>query len=226
MKSVQSHTRSNAGVAGNAKKVLRVGVTGGIGSGKSAVCSLFQEQGIPMIDADSLARILMVHDSVLKSRIIAALGKQMYHGDGFLNRQAMATIIFNHPRRRKELESIVHPRVISEIERLLGGINGVPYAIVEAALIYEAGFNSHLDYVIVVDADKEIRLGRIRERDGLSREDIEQRMKAQMPAETKRKRADFTIINNGTIHELQSQVLCVHRVLTGLSRCKHKKATV
>lgn len=218
MKYVRLHTLNDNGSPENRKQVLRIGVTGGIGSGKSVVCSILQECGIPLIEADRLARILMVHDAILKYRIIAEFGEHIYHADGSLNRQAMARIIFSNPDRRKQLEAIVHPRVISEVDRLLGDIDNAPYAVVEAALIYEAGLDRNLDYIIVVDADERLRIARIHERDGTAGEEIRQRMNAQMSTKEKRKRADFTIINNGTFAELRKQVLFVHTILIGLAR--------
>ncbi len=221
MKYVQSHTPSNSKSPENREKILRVGVTGGIGSGKSVVCSMFRGYDVPLIEADGLARILMVHDTILRYRIIAAFGKHLYYTDGSLNRQAMAKIIFSDSDRRKQLEAIVHPRVIREVDRLFGAINNAPYAIVEAALIYETGLDQELDYIVVVDADEQLRITRIHERDGVNREEIRQRMEAQMPVREKRKRGDFIIINNGTLDELQKQVLFIHTILSDLARRTH-----
>ena len=218
MKSVQSHTRSNRDLPECWKGILRVGLTGGIGSGKSAVCSMLQGYGIPIFDADSIARILMVRDTILKRRIIAGFGSHMYNADGSLNRQAMSGMVFSDPVRRKQLEHLVHPRVMKEIDRFFNDTDTALYGIVEAALIYEAGIDSRLDYTIVVDAEERNRIARIHDRDGMAGEDIRQRMKAQMPVEEKRRRADFVIINNGTLDDLNKQVFFIHTILSGLGR--------
>jgi dephospho-CoA kinase len=218
VKSVQSHTQSNRESTSGRSIVLRVGVTGGIGSGKSAVCSILRGFGIQIIEADSIARILMVRDPIIRHRIIADFGSHVYQTDGTLNRQAMAHTIFIDPEKRKHLEEIVHPRVIKEIDRFFNDINSAPYAIVEAALIYESGLEDSLDYTIVVDADERRRIERIHDRDGLAFEDVRQRMRAQMSAQEKRRRADIVIGNNGTLEELQGQVAFIHTLLSGLKQ--------
>jgi dephospho-CoA kinase len=215
---VQSHTQSNRKIPGSRREVLRVGVTGGIGSGKSAVCSILRGYGIQIIEADSIARILMVRDMILRHRIIADFGSHLYHADGSVNRQAMANMIFKDPGKRRHLEEIVHPRVIKEIDRFFSDIDTASYAIVEAALIYEIGFDDHLDYTIVVDADERCRIARIHDRDGLAVEDIRQRMRAQMSTNEKRRRADFIIVNNGSLEDLNGQVLFIHTLLSGLKQ--------
>jgi dephospho-CoA kinase len=219
VKSVQSHTQSNREIPGSRREILRVGVTGGIGSGKSAVCSILRGYGIQIIEADSIARVLMVRDIILRKRIIADFGSHMYQADGSVNRQAMANMIFSDPGKRRHLEEIVHPRVIKEIDRFFSDIDTAPYAIVEAALIYEIGFDDYLDYSIVVDADERRRVARIHDRDGLAIQDIRQRMRAQMSASEKRRKADFVIVNNGSLEELNGQVLFIHTLLSGL---KHR----
>ncbi|MEN3038952.1 MAG: dephospho-CoA kinase [Candidatus Kryptonium sp.] len=200
--------------------ILTVGVTGGIGSGKTTVCKFFEEFGAKVIYADDLAKKLMEEDESIKSKIRKMFGEESYIG-GKLNRKFIAEIIFSDEEKKKQLESIVHPAVIKKIISEFKKISKEKthsFVIVEAALIFESGFDRELDYVIVVDADEEIKIKRIIERDNCSREEVLKRMKAQMNPTKKRKLADIVIQNNDDIQTLREKVKFLHALLQKLSK--------
>ncbi len=198
---------------------LRVGVTGGIGSGKSLVCSFFQKLGAPVLSADDIAKDLMTNDSGLRKALARLLGPEAYLADGSLNRKFIAERIFSAPALQKKVNALVHPKVAREIDRRMKALNGLtPYVIVEAALIYEAGLDAMLDSVVVVDAETEVRIQRVQERDRSSREDVEKRTEAQWSNKRKVQRADYVLRNNGSIHELGQNVRFLHTLFTTTAR--------
>ena len=204
---------------GNTKKYpfLRVGVTGGIGSGKSTVCGLFSRLGRTVIQADDLAHRVANEDSEVKRAIQREFGPAVYLPDGLLDRKTMAKLVFADEHKRKTLNAIVHPRVFSAIAGQLDSLSFTqyhPYILIEAALVYETGMNTWLDCVIVVTAGEETRIQRVMTRDGASREDVLRRIRAQMPIEEKVERADFVIRNDGLVSELDSSVLFLDRILS------------
>lgn len=198
---------------------LRVGVTGGIGSGKSLVCSFFQKLGAPVLSADDIAKDLMTNDSGLRKALARLLGPEAYLADGSLNRKFIAERIFSTPALQKKVNAIVHPKVAREIERRMKALNGLtPYVIVEAALIYEAGLDAMLDSVVVVDAETERRIQRVQERDRSSREDVEKRTEAQWSNKRKVQQAEYVLRNNGSIRELGQNVRFLHTLFTNIAQ--------
>jgi dephospho-CoA kinase len=194
-------------------------VTGGIGSGKSLVCSFFQKLGAPVLSADDIAKDLMTNDSGLRKALARLLGPEAYLADGSLNRKFIAERIFSAPALQKKVNALVHPKVAREIDRRMKALNGLtPYVIVEAALIYEAGLDAMLDSVVVVDAETEVRIQRVQERDRSSREDVEKRTEAQWSNKRKVQRADYVLRNNGSIHELGQNVRFLHTLFTTTAR--------
>jgi dephospho-CoA kinase len=204
----------------SAASMLRVGVTGGIGSGKSLVCALFAGYGVPVLSADEVARQLMVSDADLRRRLILVLGPSAYRTDGALDKQFVASRIFSDPSLRKKVDRLVHPKVEQEVGRRFGELdrNGHPLAIVEAALIFEAGFDKELDAVVVVDAPEEIRVKRVVERDHGTPEQVRERISSQMDPQQKTTKADYVIHNSGSLSELESSVRFLLTILTNLSR--------
>jgi dephospho-CoA kinase len=200
--------------------VLTVGITGGIGAGKTTVCKIFEELGAKVIYADELAKEIMENDESLKKKIKKIFGEKSYIG-GKLNRKFIADIIFSSDEKRKLLESIVHPavikRILSDLKKIVdeGKYN---FVIVEAALIFESGFDKELDYVLVVDADDEIKIKRIMERDKCSREEVLKRMRAQLDSKIKRELADMVIINDGDIDELRKKVSFFYSLFEKISK--------
>jgi dephospho-CoA kinase len=200
--------------------VLTVGITGGIGAGKTTVCKIFEELGAKVIYADELAKEIMENDESLKKKIKKFFGEKSYIG-GKLNRKFIADIIFSSDEKRKLLESIVHPavikRILSDLKKIAdeGKYN---FVIVEAALIFESGFDKELDYVLVVDADDEIKIKRIMERDKCSKEEVLKRMRAQLDSKIKRELADMVIINDGDIDELRKKVSFFYSLFEKISK--------
>lgn len=173
--------------------MFKVGITGGIGSGKSTVCRLFAARGVAVYDTDAAAKRLMAEDVELKAQIVARFGAASYQ-DGVLNRSYLAEQIFGNDAAREALNGLVHPAVIADFERWAEQQEGA-YVVLESAILYEAGLDKHLDRVVAVLAPKSLRLERAMLRDGADREQIERRMAAQMDDDTLRDRADVALVN-------------------------------
>lgn len=187
--------------------IARIGVTGGIGSGKSTVCALFVRLGVTVYYADEIARELSDSNPTIRQAITQLLGPEAYRSDGTLNRPYVASLVFSNRTLQRKLNAIVHPQVERELERRLAQYgSSPPFVLVEAALIYEAGLNRMLDAVIVVDAKPTVRVQRVIERDRVKPNDVRKRMKAQWSQQKKLQRADYIITNNGSLDELESAV--------------------
>ncbi len=195
--------------------MLKVGVTGGIGSGKTTVCRIFETLGIPVYYADDRAKWLMAHDPELKAAITGLFGAGAYSPEGALNRKYIANIVFRNSEKLEALNGLVHPAVFADGERWNEAQQqkGAPYTIKEAALIFESDSHQALDKVITVTAPEALRIERVMERDGADREAIRARMARQLPEVEKAARSDYVIINDGR-HSLIQQVLKIHRELT------------
>ena len=179
------------------RRPLQMGVTGGIGSGKSLVCRIFQLLGVPVYDADSRAKELMATDSILVEQIKKEFGTQAYSSDGQIDRTTLAQTVFVDPVKLEKLNRLVHPRVAEDYNHWLEQYSDKPYVIKEAALIYEAGSWKGLDKVIVVSSPEALRMKRVLSRDAhRTAKDIQAIFRNQMPEEEKLKRADFVIIND------------------------------
>lgn len=194
--------------------MLRIGLTGGIGSGKTTVAQIFEVLGIPVYYADVEAKRLMNTNTVLKNSILKNFGEESYK-DGMLNRAYISSVVFNDPAKLKLLNSLVHPVTMKDGENWLNN-QTTAYAIHEAALVFEAGVNKRMDHVIGVFAPQTIRVKRVMERDNLSEEDILHRMNRQMDEEKKMKLYDF-VLTNDEQQLLVPQVLELHEKLLALS---------
>lgn len=173
-----------------------LGVTGGIGCGKSVVCAYLAQLGAEIFDADLTARNLMESDETVRQEVTRAFGKESYREDGSLNRKWLASQVFADETRLEELNGIVHPRVAQAFGILRNRIQS-GLLVHEAALIYEAGAENRLDAVCVVTAPKELRIARVMARDRVSAEKVLARMSRQLSQEEKAGRADVVLVNDG-----------------------------
>ena len=195
--------------------MLKIGITGGIGSGKTTICRIFETLGIPVYYSDIRAKVLMVENPSLIANIKNVFGEEAYLEDGSLNRAYIGQIAFNDKAKLAELNGIVHPAVFEDGNEWAETQKDVPYTLKEAALIFEGGGQQFLDKVITVFAPKEVRIRRVIERDKTDRSAVEARINKQMPDEEKVRLADFVIYNDGK-QSLIQQVLKIHNELLKL----------
>ena len=190
--------------------MLKIGLTGGIGSGKSTVANIFKVLGIPVFDADTVAKQVMENDLNLRTQLIAQFGATTFL-EGKLNRAYLASIVFKDPYQLALLNAMVHPVTLQAAEDWMK-LQTTPYAIKEAALIFEAGAGAGLDLIIGVTAPTAIRIQRVMQRDGISREAVLERMDKQIEESIKMRLCDF-VIQNDNLHLLTTQVLDLHNQL-------------
>ncbi|TDQ07013.1 dephospho-CoA kinase [Pedobacter metabolipauper] len=191
--------------------MLKIGITGGIGSGKTTVCRIFETLGIPVFYADTVAKQIMVEDAILIEGIKSTFGPESYTTDSLLNNKHIAAIVFNNAEELAKLNALVHPAVFRAfdtwVEKLPGGI---PYILKEAALLFESGSYKLCDKSILVTAPVELKLQRVMERDTVTTEQVKARMDKQFSDEIKQNMADYLITNNET-ESLILQVLELHQ---------------
>jgi dephospho-CoA kinase len=176
---------------------LRIGITGGIGSGKSLVCSIFKWTGIPVFEADRVVKDLYNTDLIIKERLIDLFGLQIYTTEGLLNRKILAEIIFKDDSALLKVNQLVHPLVREAFENWCRDQEGV-YVLHEAAILFESGFFKLMDANILVTAPEELRIQRVMERDKMTRNEVKSRMDHQNKEEESLKLADFVILNDGS----------------------------
>jgi dephospho-CoA kinase len=199
------------------QKILKIGITGGIGVGKSVVAMIFNQLGVPIYDADTRAKWLLTHDLLLIKEIKENFGEEAYLPTGELNKRHLAEQVFIDNDKIRIMNNLVHPKVGLDSQYWLEANSGkYPYLLKEAALLYESGSDKGLDKIIVVTAPLEVRLARIQARDPQrSREEILGIVEKQMPESEKIAKADFLIQNDGT-QALIPQVLELHQRLLAL----------
>lgn len=189
--------------------MLKIGLTGNIGSGKTTVAKVFELLGIPVFYADDEAKKVMITDADLIEAIKQTFGAESYLEDGTLNRKHIAAIVFNNPAKLEKLNSLVHPAVFRAFEALESKAKNAPYIIREAAILFESGSNKTCDKTVIVTAPLDTRIARVTRRDGISRQEVEKREARQISEEEKKKLADDIIINDD--HQLViPQVLALH----------------
>lgn len=187
--------------------MLRVGLTGGIGSGKSTVTAMLREHGLPVIEADDIAHELIRPGEPAYNEILQVFGKEIVQENAEIDRKRLAAVVFGSREKLERLNRIVHPRVLERAEQWLGEREkeGARIAVVEAPLLVEAGFHQRLDRLVVVWCGREQQEERLA-RKGMSREEIDRRIAAQMDIEQKKALANEVIDNSGTIQETRAQV--------------------
>lgn len=190
--------------------MLKIGITGNIGGGKTTVSKVFEVLGIPVFYADDAAKKVMVTDQELVRALKDAFGSGSYFADGTLNRKHIASIVFNDEAELEKLNALVHPAVFSAFDHWVAQKKDAPYVMKEAALLFESTSYKMCDYAIMVTAPLELRINRVMQRDGLSRAEVESRDAKQFSEEKKVKLADYVIRNDDT-ELVIPQVLKLHR---------------
>jgi dephospho-CoA kinase len=184
--------------------MLKAGLTGNIGSGKSYTGKIFTALGIPVYNSDISARQLMDQNSVLIKRMKEVFGDAIYQ-DGLLHTERLSSIAFESKSKIETLNSIVHPFVKDDFEKWCSHYSNLPYVIIESAIIFESGFYRMLDKIILVSAPEKIRMDRVFKRDGMNSEGFLARQQFQTGEEEKIAKADFVILNDG-MHPLLNQI--------------------
>lgn len=196
--------------------MILVGLTGGIATGKSTVAGMFKQCGAVIIDADALAREVVLPGTPAWREIVKAFGKTVLNPDRTLNRQALGAVVFGHRTRLRQLEHIIHPRVAREQIRLTKqAARKDPKTVVvyDVPLLFEAGIDTRMDKTIVVTADRDTQIARLKKRNGLSRAEALRRIKSQMPLADKRRRADYTFDGTLPLPQLKQQVRSLYQSL-------------
>lgn len=175
--------------------MIRVGVTGGIGSGKSTACRFFAACGAPVYDSDSRAKRLMEEDGTLRRALCRRFGAEVYSAEGRLDRRRLAARVFSDPEELAALNALVHPAVMRDFERWCGEHSDRDYVVLESAILFDAGLEGYVDRTVAITAPLEERVARTCRRDGAAEEEVRRRIAAQLPDEELRRRADHTLIN-------------------------------
>jgi dephospho-CoA kinase len=192
--------------------MIKVGLTGNIGSGKSTVTGIFEVLGVPVFHADKEAGLIMKRGEVLEA-VRSRFGAGVFQG-GALDRQKLAAVVFNDKTALADLNAIVHPRVRKNLEIWMGQQKHQPYVLQEAAILFETGFHAYFNKTIVVSCPDDIAIARVMARDGVGKEEVMARMRNQWPAAKKTDLADY-VINNDGAHLVIPQVLSIHNELKG-----------
>jgi dephospho-CoA kinase len=191
----------------------RIGLTGGIGSGKSTVARIFQILGVPVFESDATARVLL-QSTPIKAKVKAVFGEGIFHPDGNIDRAKLGARVFSNPQALHELNTIIHPAVAEAFQQWCD-TQSSPYIIKEAAIVFEHGLEKQLDGVIVIDAPDALRIPRAAKRLEISTDAVQQRIQNQLPAAVLREKAQW-IIDNDEEHLLLPQVLQLHQILLQL----------
>ncbi|MCU0458526.1 MAG: dephospho-CoA kinase [Bacteroidales bacterium] len=192
----------------------RLGVTGGIGSGKTTVCRIFRVLGVPVFVADNVARELMEDDREIRSAVNLIAGKDLYVS-GTLDRKELARLIFNRPELLRRVNAAVHPAVLSRFDEWASA-SEVPYVIMEAAILFEAGADAHVDRVVTISAPVEERIARVMGRNDLTREEVIRRINNQLEDE-EREEQSYYILNNADNEMIIPEILKIHEDMLRLA---------
>lgn len=197
--------------------MLKIGITGGIGSGKTTICRVFEVLGVPIFYADVVAKDIMVKDRILIHGMQQTFGAESYFDDGRLNNKYISNIVFNDPQELAKLNALVHPAVFRAFDQWVSGIRGnVPYILKEAALLFESRSFEMCDKSILVTAPMDVRLARVMQRDGVTEAQVRARMDKQFSDEQKQALADY-FIHNEEHRSIIEQVLALHAQFLALA---------
>jgi dephospho-CoA kinase len=191
--------------------VYRVGLTGGIASGKSTVAAMFAALGVPVIDTDVLAREVVAPGTPGLRAVVTAFGPEVLQPDGALDRRRLRSLVFADPAQREKLESILHPRILERMEALCAGRGG-PYQVLVIPLLLESGLRTRVDRVLVVDCSESVQRERLMVRDGESADSASRILAAQLDRQARLSGADDVVANAGTLEDLQRRVAELHGV--------------
>jgi len=197
--------------------MLRIGITGGMGSGKSTVCQMFSNLGVPVFSSDHEGRKLLNNDQEVIDKVREKFGSDMYTTNGSIDRERIGRLVFSDPKALESLSKIVHPKVNEAFNYWTRTHERSAYVLKEAAILFESGYYHDLDKIITVFAPKEVRIERVMKRDGMNKQDIEKRMLLQYTDEERNKLADFIIINDHR-SKLLEQVMELHEILLNESK--------
>ena len=190
-------------------RAFRVGLTGGIASGKSTAAKFFGALGVPILDSDQVARDVVEPGQPPLERLVERFGRKILTVDGHLDRPALRDIVFSDPKARADLEALTHPAIGAAMEARSAAAGG-PYQILVIPLLVEKNLASHVDRVLVVDCDEELQIRRLRDRDGSTPEQVQAILKAQAPRAARLKAADDVIHNDSDMSAVRDQVAALH----------------
>jgi dephospho-CoA kinase len=192
-----------------APRTFRVGLTGGIASGKSTAAKFFGALGVPILDSDQVARDVVEPGQPPLERLVERFGRKILTPEGHLDRPALRDIVFSDPKARADLEALTHPAIGAAMEARSAAAGG-PYQILVIPLLVEKNLRSHVDRVLVVDCDEELQIRRLRDRDGSTPEQVQAILKAQAPRAVRLKAADDVIHNDSDMSAVRDQVAALH----------------
>lgn len=176
---------------------MKIGITGGMGCGKTYVCNLLRKQGFPVYSCDERAKRLMKEDEAIKAAIVQVVGEDAYTEDGELNKPVLTAFLYSSKENQDKINAIVHPRIRSDFN-MWCNFQDSDVMFMECAILYEAGLETAVDKVIYIYASDEVRMRRVIRRDKINRTEAYNRMQMQLPEEEKLKRADYCVLNNGS----------------------------
>ena len=191
-------------------RTFRVGLTGGIASGKSTAAKFFGALGVPILDSDQVARDVVEPGQPPLERLVERFGRKILTVDGHLDRPALRDIVFSDPKARADLEALTHPAIGAAMEARSAAAGG-PYQILVIPLLVEKNLASHVDRVLVVDCDEQLQVRRLRDRDGSTPEQVQAILKAQAPRAARLKAADDVIRNDSDMSAVRDQVAALHQ---------------
>ena len=183
-----------------------IGLTGGIGAGKTTVSDYLKKKGYPVLDADEVAREIVEPGSETLEELTRAFGKNILNSDGSLNRRFLAGIVFSDPEKKKLIDGIMHGKIIDTLLKRARSMEKEPFVFIDVPLLFETGMDRYVDQVWVVDAEEEIRIKRVMERDDSSREDVLRRIRFQAGRDEKIKKAHIILNNSGVKKILYRQI--------------------